>query len=105
MSTAKRYQPECRNAWARARDARLKASGAEYATTVRLTPKAHQLLRELCDRHDCSVRDVVEGLLLGTITTMPGKPGRQPNPYGLSPDEITTALSLGIALPKHRHSR
>lgn len=100
--TAKRRQPEHVARWKREHELRNREKGGRLVG-VRLGPATYSLLRELCDLHACTTRDVVEGLLLGTITLPPAGPGvRRPNYLGLSPDEIAAARSLGIEPPTAR---
>lgn len=87
--TAKRNQRRQINAWNRASEARARASG-QHMVTARIGPAAYDRLRQLCEKHDCTVRDVIEGFLFGTIC--------QPNPLGFSAPEIEYAKSIGVNL-------
>lgn len=86
--TAKRYQRRQINAWNRGSEARARASG-QHMVTARLGSTAYDRLRDLCKKHDCTVRDVIEGFLFGTI---------KPNPLGFSAPEIEYARSIGVPL-------
>jgi hypothetical protein len=85
--TAKRYQRRQINAWNRASEARARASG-QHMVTSRLGQVAYDRLRDLCDKHECTVRDVLEGFLLGTIPPA--------NEFGFSGPEIEYARSIGV---------
>lgn len=87
--TAKRYQRRQINAWNRGSEARARASG-QHMVTARLGATAYERLRELCEKHDCTVRDVIEGFLFGTIRT--------PNALGFSRQEVEYARSIGVPL-------
>lgn len=78
-----------------------------YDARVRIGPEALAVLDWMCARYELSVREVVEGLLLGTLTPPPANHGHlpNPNPFGLSPDEISTAQALGISVPTPRNTR
>lgn len=85
--TAKRNQRRQINAWNRASEARARANG-QHTVTARLGPTAYGRLRELCEKNDCTVRDVIEGFLFGTIAA--------PNPLRFSAPELEHAQSLGM---------
>ena len=87
--TAKRYQRKHVNAWNRASEQRAREAG-RHMVTARLGDAAYRRIRELCEANDCTVRDVIEGFLFGTI-----KPA---HPLGLSPAEIECAKQLGVRL-------
>lgn len=69
-----------------ARLARIRERGGKVLN-IRVSANALQRLQALASAHDCTMQDVVEGLLLGTV---------QPNPDRLSPAEIECARALGL---------
>lgn len=77
-------KPEQRRAYEQR--ARTRGNGM---VTVRLSPGANRMLQAICEQYQCTSRDVVEGLLLGTV---------KPNPLRLSESEIECAHALGVRL-------
>lgn len=62
----KREQRACINAWNRVAEQRARERG-QHMVTARLGPVAYAKLQALCAANDCTVRDVIEGFLFGTI--------------------------------------
>jgi hypothetical protein len=87
--TAKRYQRRQENARKRRFEARARAAG-QHIVTARVGKVAYDRLRDLCDKHECTVRDVLEGFLLGTIPPA--------NEFGFSGPEIEYARSIGVKI-------
>ena len=71
-----------------ARLARIRERGGKVLN-IRVGAGALRQLEALKAAHNCTMQDVVEGLLLGNIS---------PNRCGLSPDERIAAKALGVGL-------
>lgn len=63
----KRERKRAINAWNRGFERRAKERG-QRIVTARLGPVAYAKLRSICDVHNCTVRDVIEGFLFGNLT-------------------------------------
>lgn len=88
--TPKREQNTAIREWNRGYEARCNEAGRRMVT-ARLSPSARRQLEALQAQHQCSVRDVIEGLLFGNID-----PTR--TALKLSPSEIECARALGVRL-------